>query len=81
MRNFIKWLIREETDVERLNSREIMLFKMINEKYKELGTKQKIIKHYYEYEPVYAALAGIMLIMLLVLSVLTAVDSFYEIGN
>ena len=44
-------------------------------------TKQKIIKHYHEYEPVYAALAGIMLIMLLVLSVLTAVDSFYEIGN
>lgn len=45
MRNFIKWLIREETDVERLNSREIMLFKMINEKYKELGTKQKIINY------------------------------------
>jgi hypothetical protein len=44
-------------------------------------TKQKIINHYREYEPVYAALAGIMLIMLLVLSVLTAVDSFYEIVN
>jgi len=44
-------------------------------------TKQKIIKHYREYEPVYAALVGIMLIMLLILAALTSIDSFYEIGN
>jgi len=44
-------------------------------------TKQKVIKHYREYEPVYAALVGIMLIMLLILAALTSIESFYEIGN
>ena len=43
--------------------------------------KKKVKDHYKEYEPLYAALSGIMLIALLVLAVLTSVESFFEIGN
>jgi hypothetical protein len=45
------------------------------------STRKNLKKHWREYEPVYAGLVGIMLIALLVLGVLTGIDSFYEIGN
>ena len=44
-------------------------------------TKQKIVKHYREHETLYAALAGLMLVALLVLAMITSIDSFFEIGN
>ena len=43
--------------------------------------KKKVTDHYKKYEPLYAALSGIMLIALLVLAMLTSVESFFEIGN
>ena len=43
MKNFIRKIIREETG-EGLNPREVALFKMLNEKSKELKTKSKILE-------------------------------------
>ena len=43
--------------------------------------KKKVKDHYEKHEPVYAALAGIMLVALLILALLTSLDSFLEIGN
>jgi hypothetical protein len=41
------------------------------------GAKKNLKKHWMEYEPVYAVLAGIMGICLLVLAVVTSISSFY----
>lgn len=41
------------------------------------NTKKKVKSHWYEYEPVYAILLGIMGIVTVVLAVVTAVSSFF----
>jgi hypothetical protein len=43
--------------------------------------KKKVKDHYEKHEPLYAALSGIMLIALLVLALITSIDSFFEISN
>jgi hypothetical protein len=43
--------------------------------------KTKVKNHYKNNEPVYAALSGIMLIALLILALITSLDSFFEISN
>ena len=39
-------------------------------------SKKQLKKHWYEYEPVYAVLAGIIAIGLFVLAVITSIKSF-----
>ena len=41
------------------------------------GAKKKLKKHWMEYEPVYAVLAGVIGIAVVVLAVVTSVSSFY----
>jgi len=41
------------------------------------GAKKSLKKHWTEYEPLYAVLAGIVAIALLALAVVTSVSSFY----
>jgi len=41
------------------------------------GAKKNLKKHWTEYEPLYAVLAGIVAIALLALAVVTSVSSFY----
>jgi hypothetical protein len=41
------------------------------------GAKKNLKKHWVEYEPLYAVLAGIMGICLLVLAVVTSISNFY----
>jgi len=43
--------------------------------------KKKVKDHYEKHEPMYVALSAIMLIALLILALITSLDSFFEIGN
>jgi len=43
--------------------------------------KKRMKDHYKNNEPVYATLSGIMLIALLILALITSLDSFFEISN
>ena len=43
--------------------------------------KKKVKDHYNANETLYKGLVGVMLVALLVLAMLTSIDSFFEIGN